>query len=118
MFKKIMLFSLLPLLLLGCVSPAAQMGEAEIRQLSDDSLCAYTNNYRAEPRTAAEIKRRNLNCDRFYRQCLARGNKGGTDAMDFCIDTLRENERLTRDKTADQFDQFSPNRLRPQGLTP
>lgn len=54
-----------------------------------------------------EIARRGLNCDRFYRECLAQGNKPNTQAMNFCIDVLKENERLRYDPPAyNRFDIF------------
>ena len=51
----------------------------------------------------AEVARRGLNCNRYHRACLRRGNQPGTQAMDFCMDLLRENERL---RYEDDFDVF------------
>lgn len=93
------------LALAGCASPAIHMSPAQIHALSDDQLCEFNNNYRSESRTRAEITRRNLNCNRHFRECLRRGNRPGTEAMDFCVDILRENERLRYDPP-DRFDIF------------
>jgi hypothetical protein len=105
---KVNLLLLLPFIFLvsACASPAIHMSGQEIIALSDDQLCAYSNNYRSESRTRAEIERRGINCDRFYRECLRRGNQPGTQAMDFCIDILRENERLRYDPPYDRFSIF------------
>ncbi len=55
----------------------------------------------------AEIARRGLNCDRFYRECLRRGNAPNSQAMDFCMDLARENERLRYDRRYhDTYDVF------------
>jgi len=91
----------------ACASPAQNMNNAQIQGLNDDQLCHYSNNYRTEPRIKAEIARRGTNCDRYYRECLAKGNKPGTEAMAFCIDLLRENERMKYDEPAyGHFDMF------------
>jgi hypothetical protein len=94
------------LILSGCASPALNMTNQQIAQLSDDQLCSFQNNYRSESRTKAEIARRGLNCDRFYRECLRRGNQPGSQAMDFCMDILRENERLRSEPAYGHFDIF------------
>lgn len=86
----------------ACASPAFNMTDAQIYNLSDDQLCSYRNNYRSEARTEAEIARRRLNCNPFVRECLARGNQPGTEAMGFCVATLRENQRLRYE--ADRYD--------------
>ncbi len=96
MNKKILLIAV-SLLIAGCTSPSFYMPDEQIRQLSDDQVCKYKNNYRDETKLENEIMRRNLNCDRFYRKCLAQGNQPGTKAMDFCIDILRQNENLRYD---------------------
>ncbi|PZQ45686.1 MAG: hypothetical protein DI551_06665 [Micavibrio aeruginosavorus] len=88
----------------SCASPARNLIDAQIHDLSDDQLCVYHNNYRSEPRVEAEIAARGVNCDRFYRKCLSQGNQPGTQAMQFCIDTLRENERLRYEQ--DRWDDF------------
>ncbi len=82
------------LLLTACASPTFQMSPEQVASLSDDQLCSYQNNYRDETKLLDEISHRKLNCDRFYRECLRQGNTPGTQAMGFCIATLRENERL------------------------
>ncbi len=82
------------LLLASCASPAMNMTDAEIAQLSDDKLCSLNNNYRSYSKVNNEILNRNINCDKYVRQCLAKGNVEGTQAMDFCVDLLRQNERL------------------------
>ncbi len=85
------------LVLAGCASPTLQMTDAQVSSLPDEQICKYKNNYRNETKLEAEIARRNLNCDRFYRRCLDAGNQPDTKAMDFCVRTLRENERLAYD---------------------
>lgn len=107
-------FLILPLLLglSACASPTFNMSDAQIRALSDDQLCSFHNNYRAEARAEAEIAARGLNCDRFYRECLARGNKPNTQAMDFCMDILRQNERLRYESDFDDFGYFGHRGLR------
>ncbi len=87
----------------ACASPTFQMTPEQVRGLSDDELCHYKNNYRDETKLDAEIARRNVNCDRYYRRCLARGNQPGTDAMAFCQDLLRENERLEYENNYDRI---------------
>jgi hypothetical protein len=91
------------LALSACASPAIHMSDQEVISLSDDQLCEYHNNYRSHSRTETEIARRGLNCDRFFRECLRRGNKPGTEPMEFCMDLLRENERLRYDPPYDRF---------------
>jgi len=85
----------------ACASPTMKMSDQEIANLSDDQLCSYKNTYREEPRLNNELARRGLqddmSCNRFFRECLRRGNKPGTQAMDFCMDLVRENERLRYD---------------------
>lgn len=93
--KKLIL--ILPILLAACASPTFEMPPQQIASLSDDQLCRYKNNYRDETKLEMEIAKRNINCDRFFRQCLNQGNQPGTQAMNFCIATLRENERLRYD---------------------
>jgi len=91
--------------LFACASPARNLIDAQIHDLSDDQLCSYHNNYRSEPRIEAEIAKRGTNCDPYYRKCLAQGNQPGSKAMAFCIDILRQNERLKYDEPAyDHFD--------------
>lgn len=87
----------------GCASPAFNMTDQQIQAMSDDQLCQYKNGYRAEARTEAEIARRGLNCNRYHRECLRRGNQPGTQAMNFCMDLLRENERLRHEDDMDVF---------------
>jgi len=82
------------------------MTDQQVRGLTDDQLCEYKNNYRDEYRTEAEIGRRGLNCDRYFRECLRRGNKPGTQAMGFCIDLVKENERLRSEPAYGRFDVF------------
>ncbi len=90
-------------LIAACASPAFNMTDEQIRSMPDDQLCSYKNTYRAEARTEAEIARRGLNCNRYYRECMRRGNQPGTQAMDFCMDLLRENERLRYQEDMDVF---------------
>ena len=92
--------------LAACASPALNMPDGQIRAIGDDQLCSLQNNYRSEPRVEAEIAARGLNCDRFYRECLRRGNKPETEAMNFCVDILRQNERLKYESDFDDFDHF------------
>jgi hypothetical protein len=102
MTRRSLVFVLI-MLISGCASPAFNMTDQQIHTLSDDQLCSFKNGYRAEARTEAEVARRGLNCNRYHRECLRRGNRPGTQAMDFCMDLLRENERLRYD---DDFDVF------------
>jgi hypothetical protein len=92
------ILSLLAVLIVAaCASPTMKMSDHDISSLSDDQLCSYKNNYRSEPRLNAELARRNIlpeQCNRFYRECLRRGNQPGTEAMYFCMDILRQNDRL------------------------
>lgn len=90
----------------ACASPTFNMTDGQIRSLSDDQLCSFHNSYRAEARTEDEIAARGLNCDRFYRECLRRGNKPNTEPMNFCMDILRQNERLRYESDFDDFDHF------------
>ena len=85
------------LILASCASPTFEMSPAQVASLSDDQVCKYKNNYRDETKLEAEIAKRKLNCDRFFRECLSQGNQPGTQAMNFCIAVLRENERLSYD---------------------
>lgn len=78
----------------ACASPALMMPDQQILNLPDDELCRIDRNYRSEPRVQAEIRARNLNCDPYYRECLAKGNQPGTQAMQFCMDILEQNQRL------------------------
>lgn len=94
---KRLFLCLITLSLAACASPTFQMSPSQVASLSDDQLCKYKNNYRDETKLELEISKRKLNCDRFYRACLAQGNQPGTKAMDFCQDVLRENERLRYD---------------------
>lgn len=94
----------LVLLLGACASPTFEMTQAQVASLSDSEICKYKNNYRDETKLEAEIARRNLNCDRFYRECLEQGNAPGTQAMGFCIATLRENERLRMERHDPWYD--------------
>jgi len=91
---KVLLALSLILLTASCASPTMKMTDAQIASLSDDQACSYYNGYKPEPRLNAEIERRNLICDRHYRECLKRGNTPGTRAFAFCMDLVRENERL------------------------
>ena len=95
MKKSLALFGLL--FLAACASPTMKMSDQQIYSLSDDQLCNYKTSYREEPRLNAELARRGLGgmqCNRHYRECVRRGNQSGTEALNFCMDTLRENERL------------------------
>jgi hypothetical protein len=103
--KKILLIPLI-LLAAACASPTFQMTPEQVMSLTDDQLCTYQNNYRAETKLEMEIARRNLNCNRFHRECLRRGNVPGTEAMAFCESLLRENERLRYDPPYGRFDIF------------
>lgn len=96
--------------LAACASPTFQMTPAQVSSLGDDQLCKYQNDYRAETKLEAEIARRGLNCNRFHRECLARGNQPDTQAMAFCMDLLRENERLRYDPRYDNYDVFGYHR--------
>ena len=98
--------------LTACASPALNLNNAQIRGLSDDQLCSYHNNYRSEARVDAEIAARGLVCDRFHRECLRRGNQPGTEAFSFCMDLLRENERLRYESDFDDFDRFGHRGIR------
>lgn len=102
--KRILSIFIMVLALSACASPARNLIDAQIRDLSDDQLCSYQNNYRSEARVDAEIEARGLNCNRFYRECLRAGNQPNTQAMEFCVDTLRENERLRYDRP--YYDEF------------
>jgi hypothetical protein len=97
---------ILLMIVTGCASPARNLIDAQIHDLSDDQLCHYQNNYRSEYRVDAEIRNRGVNCNRYFRECLAQGNEPGTDAMAFCIDILRQNERLRDEPAYDRFDVF------------
>ena len=92
--------------LAACASPTFQMTPEQVRAIDDAQLCSFKNNYRAEAKLEAEVARRGLNCDRFHQECLRRGNKPGTEAMDFCMDILRQNERLRYEQNFDDFEQF------------
>lgn len=105
MFRKFSLFIMM-LVVSACASPTFQMSPEQVASLSDDQLCTYRNNYRGETKMNAEILRRNLNCDRFHRECLRRGNQPGTEAMNFCEDILRENQRLRTDPPYGHMDMF------------
>lgn len=91
------------LFLAACASPALKMTTQEIQALNDNRLCSIHNSYDREVRVEAEVNRRNLICDRHVRECLARGNQPGTEAMGFCVATLRENERLRYEASRDDF---------------
>jgi len=91
------------LFLAACASPTLMMPDGQIMALSDDQLCHYKNNYRDEPRLDAEIAARGLNCDPYVRECLRRGNAPESEAMAFCIDLMRENDRLRRDEARDDM---------------
>lgn len=82
------------LFLAACASPALKMTPQEIQSLNDSRLCSIHNGYDREPRVEAEVNRRNLICDPYVRECLARGNQPGTEAMGFCVAMMRENQRL------------------------
>ena len=85
------------LLLTACASPTFEMTPAQVASLSDDQICKYDNNYRDETKLELEIAKRNLNCDPYYRTCLKQGNAPGSQAIKFCQDVLRENDRLRYD---------------------
>ncbi len=99
-------------LLAACASPTFQMSPEQVASLSDDQICTYKNNYRNETKLEAEIARRNLNCDPYFRECLRQGNQPGTQAMDFCRDVLRENLRLRYDNYYYDHDVFGYHRHR------
>ena len=101
------------LFLAACASPALKMTPQEISALNDDRLCSIHNGYDREPRVEAEVNRRRLICDRHVRECLNRGNQPGTEAMGFCVATLRENERLRYE--ASREDMFIMNRVHHHG---
>ena len=103
-------------ILAACASPTFQMSPEQVRSLSDDQICTYNNNYRSETKLEAEVARRGLNCNRFHRECLNRGNQPGTQAMSFCEDLLRENERLRYDPPYDDFDVFGYRHHRHSGV--
>ena len=97
---KILLSMATVLLVAACASPTMKMSDQEIASLSDDQLCGYKSSYREEPRLNNELARRGIPdeaCNRFYRECLRRGNQPNTEAMNFCMDLVRENERLKYD---------------------
>lgn len=94
---RYLLFPFALMALVSCTSPTFEMTPAQIASLSDEQICKYDNSYRDETKLEAEIVKRKLNCDRFFRECLSQGNRPGTQAMNFCIATLRENERLRYD---------------------
>lgn len=94
---------LMVFLLAGCASPTFQMTPVQVSALSDDQLCSFKNNYRSETKAEAEIARRGLNCDRYYRECLRRGNQPNTEAMAFCQDILRQNERMCYEAGFDRY---------------
>lgn len=96
--------------LAACASPARNLIDAQIRDLSDDQLCSYQNNYRSEHRVDAEIAARGLNCNRHFRECLRRGNQPNTEQMNFCMDILRENERLRYESDFDDFGRYHHHR--------
>ncbi|PZO86813.1 MAG: hypothetical protein DI626_05500 [Micavibrio aeruginosavorus] len=102
---KIISFGIMGLALTAgaCTSPAVYMSDTDVISLSDEQLCDYNNNYRSESRTQAEIRRRDLNCNRHHRTCLKKGIQPNTEAMGFCEDMLRENERLRYDPPYDHF---------------
>ena len=91
------------LVLAACASPALKMTTQEIQSLSDDRLCSIHNGYNREPRVEAEVNRRRVICDPYARECIARGNQPGTEAMGFCVATLRENARLRYEASRDDF---------------
>ena len=113
MIKKILVIAAVGFLA-ACASPTFQMTPTQVSSLSDEQLCQYKNGYRAETKLEAEVSRRGLNCNRFHRECLARGNQPGTQAMDFCMDLLRENERLRYDPRYDHYDVFGYHRYSPR----
>lgn len=85
----------------ACASPTMKMSDPQIMSLSDDQICSYKNNYKEEPRLNAEMARRGMvpmDCNPRFRECARRGNRPGTEAMNFCMDMLRENERLRRER--------------------
>lgn len=93
-FTISILYVLGALFLTSCASPAIGLTDTQIAQLSDDELCKLDNNYHSYSKINNEILKRNINCDKHFRQCLAKGNKPDTEAMQFCVDLLRQNERL------------------------
>ncbi len=98
--KKILAITAI-LMLAGCASPTMKMSDQQIASLGDDQLCNYKNNYREEPRLNAEMARRGLQpleCNPKFRECARRGNQPGTEAMNFCMDVLQDNERLRRER--------------------
>lgn len=97
------------LFLAACASPALKMTPQEISALSDERLCSIHNGYDREPRVEAEVNRRRVICDRHVRECLARGNQPGTEAMGFCVAMLRENQRLQYE--ANRADMYYMNGL-------
>lgn len=107
---KNVLAAVLVVFLGACASPTFNMTPEQVKGLSDDQLCTYANSYRGETKMNEEIARRNLNCNRHYRECLRRGNKPGTQAMAFCEDLVRENERLRYERSYDDFDVFGYGR--------
>jgi hypothetical protein len=92
------------LALTACASPTLKMTDQEIASLNDSQLCDYKNNYSQDDRRDREIARRGLICDPYARECLARGNTPGSEAMGFCVATLRENARLRYENSRDDFD--------------
>lgn len=108
---RILAVFILVLAVSACASPTFQMSPEQIASLSDDQICNYKNNYRDETKLELEIARRGgLNCNRFYRECLNRGNAPGTEAMAFCMDMVQENERLRYERSAYDWDMFGYQR--------
>lgn len=105
-----MIFGVLALLT-ACASPTFQMSPEQVASLSDDQICSYKNNYRNETKLEVELARRNLNCDPYFRECLRQGNQPGTQAMDFCRDVLRDNQRLRYDNYYHNADVFGYHRF-------
>lgn len=75
-------------LLGACASPAQNMTEHQISQLSDIQLCQLKRAYAYEPKTEVEIGKRKVNCHPAYLECEQKGFKRGTAELSICADQL------------------------------
>lgn len=95
MVKKFTALSLV-ILLGACSSPAQNMTEHQISQLSDIQLCQLKSSYAYEPKTEVEIGKRQINCHPAYLECEQKGFKRGTAELSICADQLVKQAELQK----------------------
>lgn len=105
---------LIPFLVLGlnaCTSPAVNMTEYQVSQLSDLQLCQLKNSYAYEQKTEIELGKRNLNCHPAYMQCRQSGYDNNSQEIHTCAQNLADRWALEK-KLADKERELEFERIK------